>query len=205
MRYPARRDTVEKSAPIPADPSPVRLLLQWLTAFQGSIDQNEDGVVTLAEMVDMFHGASARQLEQDPTAVLSKTVSGESPASVIHSEDRPVLVPQPPPPPSNAAPQLADEARSKFAGKRKSTRDVVKEKVRNKFFDDYHEVLWGALKTEVFDADDSGTPHPLHVVALLVLLACGAYLVRLSFRALQSASGWKISSRTSRTTRSSAP
>lgn len=61
------------------------LATQWLEEFKGTIDQNEDGVVTLAEMTDMFHGARARQLQQNPTGVLTKSTSGPSANAASHS------------------------------------------------------------------------------------------------------------------------
>ena len=41
------------------------LVVQWLEEFRIVTDQNEDGVLTLAEVTDMFHGARARAVERE--------------------------------------------------------------------------------------------------------------------------------------------
>jgi hypothetical protein len=46
------------------------------------------------------------------------------------------------------------------AGRQKNSRDIVKLKVRNKFFDDYHDLLWEVLITDVFDVGLSGECCP---------------------------------------------
>lgn len=41
------------------------LLVQWLEELKAMIDRNADGVLSLAEITDMFHGARAREIERE--------------------------------------------------------------------------------------------------------------------------------------------
>jgi hypothetical protein len=54
-------------------------------------------------------------------------------------------------------------------GRKKSSRDIVKDKMRDEFFDEHWHVLWEALSYEVLDAAVSGT------IRCMLALLCPPY------------------------------
>ena len=53
---------------------------QWLAEFKDMLDRNEDGVLSLAEMTDMFHGARARAVEREMLQSIAVGDADELPA-----------------------------------------------------------------------------------------------------------------------------
>lgn len=157
---------------------------QWLEEFQALADQNADGVITLAEMTDMFHGARARAVEREiqlrpqltklsvtelrerakregahSDAVIKAASSSNPERQLIQlicavEEIPPLQRPRRYASADGACSRCMDAS---FAPRHKETsREIVAEKVRNNFFDQYSELVWDMLSHDVFDADRNG-------------------------------------------------
>ena len=208
-----------------------RLRVQWLEEFKEMVDRNADGVLSLAEITDMFHGARAREVEREiqlqpelvdlgvsdlrerakrervANSAIERAAASDEPemqlirlicaaaeveplqhasfgASAI-SDGRSLLVV------AGRWYDLPCPYRFFASGSKKSSREIVKEKIRHEFYDKNWKALWEVLSYEVLDSVVSGTARCLrHLLHHACVTCVGQHrLVRDHYRSTRHAFG----------------
>ena len=178
-----------------------RLLVQWLEEFKEMVDRNADGVLSLAEITDMFHGARAREVEREiqlqpelvdlgvsdlrerakrervANSAIEKAAACDEPKMQLIRLICAAAEVEPLRRASDGA-SASSDGRSLLVvagrwcdlpcpyrffglGSRKSSREIVAEKIRNEFYDKHWKALWEVLSYEVLDSGVSGTTRCL--------------------------------------------